>query len=67
MGLKVYLNTKIKKLLFEIFSTTYIHGALSFFTLSAIVLSSVNLFIGTLYLLFLVIKSLYSVFKKEKN
>ena len=58
--------------LLGIFSATYVHGALSFFGLSAIVLSSANLFmlikiIGALYLLFLGVKSLYSVFKKEKS
>ena len=58
--------------LFGIFCATYVHGALSFFGLSAIVLSSANLFmiikvIGALYLLFLGLKALYSLFKKEKQ
>ena len=56
--------------LLGIFTATYVHGALSFFGLSAIILSSANLFmlikiIGALYLLFLGLKALYSVFKKE--
>lgn len=58
--------------LFGIFSATYVHGMLSFFGLSAIILSSANLFmiiktLGALYLLYLGIKSLYSIIKKEKD
>ena len=58
--------------LFGIFIATYVHGALSFFGLSAIILSSSNLFmlvkvIGALYLLYLGLKSLYSLFKKENK
>lgn len=55
-----------------IFTATYLHGALSFFGLSAIILSSAQLFmiikvIGALYLLFLGIKSFYTLLKKDKN
>lgn len=58
--------------LFGIFTATYVHGALSFFGLSAIVLSSATLFmaikiIGALYLLYLGIKSIYSMIKKDEN
>lgn len=58
--------------LFGIFIATYVHGALSFFGLSAIILSSANLFmiikiIGALYLLFLGMKSLYSLIKQNKK
>lgn len=58
--------------LFGIFTATYAHGVFSFFGLSAIVLSSANLFmivkvIGALYLLYLGFKSLYSIIKKEEN
>lgn len=58
--------------LFGIFTATYVHGALSFFGLSAIILSSATLFMiikvtGALYLLFLGVKSLYSLVKKEDN
>ena len=53
---------------FGIFIATYLHGALSFFGLSAIILSSTELFmiiktIGALYLLFIGVKALYSIFK----
>ncbi len=55
-----------------IFTATYLHGILSFFGLSAIILSSAELFmlikiLGALYLLFLGIKSFYSIIKKEEN
>jgi threonine/homoserine/homoserine lactone efflux protein len=57
---------------FGIFLATYLHGALSFFGLSAIILSSAELFmiikiIGALYLLFIGTKALYSVFKNNKD
>lgn len=53
-----------------IFTATYLHGILSFFGLSAIILSSAELFmiikiLGALYLLFLGIKSFYTIFKKK--
>ena len=53
-----------------IFSATYLHGILSFFGLSAIILSSAELFmiikiLGALYLFFLGIKSFYSIVKKN--
>ncbi len=56
-----------------IFSATYVHGALSFFGLSAIILSSATLFmiikvIGAMYLAFIGTKALIQAFKsKEKN
>lgn len=55
-----------------IFTATYLHGILSFFGLSAIILSSAELFmiikiLGALYLLFLGIKSFYSIIKKEEE
>lgn len=55
-----------------IFTATYLHGILSFFGLSAIILSSAELFmiikiLGALYLLFLGIKSFYSIVKKEEK
>jgi threonine/homoserine/homoserine lactone efflux protein len=58
--------------LIGIFLATYAHGMFSFFGLSAIILSSANLFmaikiIGALYLLYLGLKSLYSIIKKEKD
>lgn len=58
--------------LYGICTATYAQGALSFFGLSALVLSSARLFmfikiVGALYLLYLGVKSLYSVFKKEKE
>lgn len=46
--------------LLGIFTATYVHGALSFFGLSAIILSSANLF-----MIIKIIGALYSVFKKE--
>jgi len=54
--------------LIGIFTATYVHGALSFFGLSAIILSSATLFMmikitGALYLAFLGIKALLQVFK----
>lgn len=56
--------------LIGILSATYIHGIISFLGLSAIILSSANLFmiikiLGALYLLYLGIKSLQSVLKKD--
>ncbi len=59
--------------IFGIFTATYVHGALSFFGLSAIILGSATLFtfikiIGAVYLAFLGIKSLLLVIKSnEKN
>lgn len=58
--------------LLGIFTATYVHGALSFFGLSAIILSSATLFmiikiVGALYLLFLGVKSLYSLIKKDEK
>lgn len=55
-----------------IFTATYVHGVLSFFGLSAIILSSAEIFmvvkiLGALYLLFLGIKALYSIIKKEED
>lgn len=55
-----------------IFTATYLHGIFSFFGLSAIILSSAELFmiikiLGALYLLFLGIKSFYSIIKKEEK
>jgi threonine/homoserine/homoserine lactone efflux protein len=55
-----------------IFTATYLHGALSFFGLSAIILSSAQLFmvikvLGAVYLLFLGIKSLYMLIKKDES
>lgn len=55
-----------------IFTATYVHGVLSFFGLSAIILSSAQIFmvvkiIGALYLLFLGLKAIYSIIKKEKE
>ncbi|WP_072680959.1 LysE family translocator [Arcobacter sp. LA11] len=55
-----------------IFTATYLHGILSFFGLSAIILSSAELFmvikiLGALYLLFLGIKSFYSIIKKDEE
>ncbi len=57
---------------FGILSATYLHGILSFFGLSAIILSSAELFmvikiLGALYLLFLGLKSFYSIIKKEEK
>ena len=57
--------------LIGIFTATYVHGLLSFFGLSAIILSSAYLFMiikitGAVYLLYLGIKSLYSLFKKDE-
>jgi|LGOV01.1.fsa_nt_gb threonine/homoserine/homoserine lactone efflux protein len=57
--------------LFGILSATYVHGALSFFGLSAIVLSSATLFmvikiVGAVYLAFLGIKSLLTAIKFKK-
>jgi len=56
--------------LFGILSATYVHGALSFFGLSAIILSSANLFMlikitGAVYLAFLGIKSLLLAIKSK--
>ncbi len=58
--------------LFGIFSATYVHGALSFFGLSAIILSSATLFMiikitGAIYLAFLGIKALLSALKSDKK
>jgi len=58
--------------LFGILTATYVHGALSFFGLSAIVLSSATLFliikiIGAVYLAFLGIKSLLLAIKSKKT
>jgi len=58
--------------LIGIFTATYVHGALSFFGLSAIILSSATLFMvikvtGALYLAFLGIKALLQVVKKNDN
>jgi len=55
-----------------IFTATYLHGILSFFGLSAIILSSAELFmlikiLGAVYLLFLGIKSFYSIIKKDEE
>ena len=55
-----------------IFTATYVHGVLSFFGLSAIILSSAEIFmivkiLGALYLLFLGIKALYSIIKKDED
>ena len=52
-------------------SATYIHGIISFLGLSAIILSSANLFmiikfLGALYLFYLGIKSLQSVLKNDR-
>lgn len=57
---------------FGIFFATYLHGALSFFGLSAIILSSAELFmiikiLGALYLLFIGIKAIYSVLKDNQD
>jgi len=58
--------------LLGIFTATYAHGALSFFGLSAIILSSATLFTaikisGAVYLAYLGIKSLLSVIKTKKT
>ena len=55
---------------FGIFIATYLHAIFSFFGLSAIVLNSAELFmtvkmIGALYLLFIGIKAIYSIFKNK--
>lgn len=57
---------------FGIFTATYLHGVLSFFGLSAIILSSAEIFmvvkiLGALYLLFLGLKAIYSIFKKDED
>lgn len=58
--------------LIGIFSATYVHGALSFFGLSAIILSSATLFMiikitGALYLAFLGTKALIQAFKSKEK
>ena len=58
--------------LIGIFTATYVHGALSFFGLSAIILSSATLFMmikitGALYLAFLGIKALLQVIRSDKK
>ncbi len=58
--------------LIGIFTATYVHGALSFFGLSAIILSSATLFmvvkiIGALYLAFIGIKALLQVIKTDNK
>lgn len=55
-----------------LFTATYVHGALSFFGLSAIILSSAQLFIiikilGALYLLYLGLKAFYAIVKKDED
>lgn len=55
-----------------IFVATYVHGILSFFGLSAIILSSAEIFmvvkiIGALYLLFLGLKAIYAIIKKDED
>ena len=71
-NMPIYGKKSAMNNVFGIFLATYLHAVLSFFGLSAIILSSAELFmiikiIGALYLLFIGLKAIYSIFINNQN